>query len=401
MRKEMNRVIAHVDMDAFFAAIEQLDNAEWRGRPVVVGADPLEGTGRGVVATCSYEARQFGIHSAQPISRAYRRCPHAVFVRPRGARYAEVSHRVMEILRSFTPDVEPVSIDEAFLDLSSTFKFYGTPTDAGQRIKREILSRTGLIASVGIAPNKFIAKIASDLDKPDGLVVVDPGNEAEFLAPLELRRLWGVGPRTLNKLETLGLYTIGDLARLPRERLYKLFGTTGLGFWKLSHGIDERPVVTTHEAKSVSKERTFSKDVSETEALISALISLCDELSYDLRRKSIHGRTITLKIRFADFTTYTRSQTLAESTCASETLCQTVRRLFAEFKDTGRAVRLLGVGVSQLDTGGHQLDLFSGADSNRSAIDSVMDDVKKKFGDRAITRARLLRRDSPPPKPPK
>ncbi len=397
----MNRVIAHVDMDAFFAAIEQLDNAEWRGRPVVVGADPRQGTGRGVVATCSYEARQYGIHSAQPISRAYRCCPHAVFVRPRGARYAKVSRRVMEILRSFTPDVEPVSIDEAFLDLSSTFKFNGTPKEAGQCIKNEILSRTGLIASVGIAPNKFIAKIASDLDKPDGLVVVDSGNEADFLAPLELSRLWGVGPKTLNKLEVLGLHTIGELARLSRERLYKLFGTTGLGFWTLSHGIDERPVVTTHEAKSVSKERTFSEDVADTDALISVLISLCDELSYDLRRKSIRGRTITLKIRFDDFTTYTRSQTLAESTCSSETLCQTVRRLFAEFKDSGRAVRLLGVGVSHLDIGGHQLDLFSGTDSNRSAIDSVMDDVKKKFGDQAITRARLLRRGPPPPKPEK
>lgn len=382
----MQRWILHIDMDAFFAAIEQLDNPDWRAKPLVVGADPLQGKGRGVVSTCSYEARKYGIKSAMPISKAYRLCPHAIYVRPRGGRYSAVSAKIMAILNEFSPDVEPLSIDEAFLDISSSFKLYKTPENTAHCLKKRIFSDTGLTASVGIAPNKFAAKIASDLKKPDGLVVVPSGGVKQFLAGLEISRLWGIGPKTEPKLRQQGIYTIGDLADLPIERLKRLFGNNYLHFWKLANGIDERNVESLNPAKSMSHETTFSTDCSDETVLQKTLLMLCDQLSRDVRIKHYCGRTITLKIRLSDFSTFSRSKTLSCYTNDTSMLFQCVQELYSQFDRKSMAVRLLGVALSNLESNALQLDLFSGDQT----VDKVLDLVRDKFGKNAIQRASLL-----------
>ncbi|MBD3387118.1 DNA polymerase IV [candidate division KSB1 bacterium] len=386
----MQRWILHIDMDAFFAAIEQHDQPQWRGKPVVVGADPCQGRGRGVVSTCSYEARVFGIRSAMPISQAYKLCPQAIYVRPRGERYAGVSSQIMSILNEFSPDIEPLSIDEAFLDISSTYKLYKTPQKTGMRLKERIFSQTGLTASVGIAPNKYVAKVASDLKKPDGLVLVPQEGIKEFLSPLEISRLWGVGPKTETTLRQQEINTIGELADYPLPALKKLFGNSYLHFWKLANGIDERKVETRHQAKSMSHETTFLKDCHDGKTLEKTLLMLCDKLSRDLRKHDYSGRTVTLKIRLADFSTFTRSRTLSQFTHDTKMIFQCVMDLFNQFDRKDIAVRLLGVSLSNLEKTGFQLDLFT---ENRN-IDKVLDLVRDKFGKDAIQRASLLNRNN-------
>jgi len=392
----MSRTILHLDMDAFFAAVEQSDHPEWRGMPVVVGSDPRGGRGRGVVSTCSYEARRFGIHSAMPISKAWKLNPHAIYVLPRGSRYSGVSHQVMAILGRYSPDLEQISIDEAFLDITSTQKLFGGAEAMARRIKAEIRDETHLSCSVGIATNKFVAKIASDLRKPDGLVIVPEGGVEAFLAPLEIARLWGCGPKTVPLLQAMGVFTIGDLAARSQQELIGKFGQAGLHFWRLARGLDERPVSDEHTAKSMSRESTFGIDSGDEEEMRNTLFSLCDDLAYDMRRHEVRGRTIILKIRLADFSTFTRSRSLETATDASAELFRHVRELFASFPRQGQRVRLLGVAVSQLQQGEGQLDLFVTGAPGKDRVDSVMDDVRKKFGTRAISRASLLekRRDS-------
>ncbi|MBI2458011.1 MAG: DNA polymerase IV [candidate division NC10 bacterium] len=251
------RNIIHLDMDAFYASVEQLDHPAYRGRPVVVGADPRAGKGRGVVAACSYEARPFGIRSAMPISRAYRLCPKAIYVRPRMGRYAEMSDRIFAILRDYTDLVEPLSIDEAFLDVTASQRLFGPAEAIGQTLKARIRSELRLVASIGLAPNKFLAKVASDLGKPDGFVVVAPGKEREFLDPLPIFRLWGVGPKTEARLKRLGLQTIGQIARMPVETLEAMLEGAGRDLWELANGMDDREVVPGQEAKSIGGETTF------------------------------------------------------------------------------------------------------------------------------------------------
>ncbi len=391
----ISRYILHLDMDAFFAAIEQLDHPEFRGKPVVVGADPKKGQGRGVVSTCSYEARKYGIHSAMPISRAYKCCPHAIYVHPRGQRYAEVSRQVMAILQHYSPDVEPLSIDEAFLDITSTYKIFGSPEKLAQNLKARIRKDTHLTASVGIAPNKFIAKIASDLDKPDGLVIVQHDEVQHFLHPLNISRLWGVGQKTLPVLQKLGIQTIGDLAGFSKEMLIRQFGKMGEHLYNLSHGIDDRPVSMEHERKSISKEITFDKDVNDAQELRQTLFYICNELAHEMRRKDIRGRTITMKIRLENFTTFTRSLTLASPVNHCDTIFKHVFELFSQFKRSGSKVRLLGVGMSNLEHRKGQLDLFD-SENKDSRVDEVMDQIRTKYGNKSITRASLIghRRDS-------
>jgi nucleotidyltransferase/DNA polymerase involved in DNA repair len=392
----MSRTILHIDMDAFFAAVEQSDHPEWRGKPVVVGSDPKGGKGRGVVSTCSYEARRFGIRSAMPISKAWQLNPDAIYVQPRGRRYAGISRQVMAILSAYSPDLEQLSIDEAFLDITSTQKLFGGAEALALRIKADILEQTNLTCSIGIAPNKFVAKIASDLRKPDGLVIVPEGSVEPFLNPLEIARLWGCGPKTVPVLQGMGIFTIGDLAARSQKELIDRFGQTGMHFWRLARGLDERPVSDGHTAKSMSRETTFEIDCGDEEEMRTTLFTLCDDLSYDMRRHGVRGRTVTLKIRLADFSTFTRSHSLECATDASAELYRQVKELFDRFKRGGERVRLLGVAVSQLQQEEGQMDLFGREGVRKDKVDSIMDDVRKKFGTGSISRASLLqnRRDS-------
>jgi DNA polymerase IV len=384
------RIILHIDMDAFFAAVEQKDHPEWLGKPVIVGADPKSGKGRGVVCTCSYEARAFGVHSAMPISKAWQLCPQAVYVYPRGPRYAEVSRIIMAILDHFSPDLEQISIDEAFLDISSTHKLYGDLQQMATQIKKEIKSASGLTASIGIAPNKFLAKIASDLKKPDGLVMVRADEVSFFLQPLDISRLWGVGEKTLPHLRQLGIRTIGDLARFSQQELVNRFGKTGNHFWRLANGLDDRGVTDERQAKSTSRETTFEHDEADETVLQHTLFYLCNDLTYEMRKSGIKGRTITLKIRLSDFSTFTRSRSLDEATDKTSLIRQTIDELFAAFSRQNRPVRLLGVGVSNLSTTAEQLHLFQDEHYQTDRLDQVMDKVRKRFGDKSITRASLL-----------
>ncbi len=386
----MEKLILHIDMDAFFAAIEQLDNPQFRGKPVIVGADPKGGKGRGVVSTCSYEAREFGIHSAMPISQAYKRCLHAIYVFPRGKRYSEMSKKIMKILHRFSPDVEPISIDEAFLDVSSTYKLFGSVENLGISIKKVIHDETQLTASVGIAPSKFVAKIASDLKKPDGLVIVEKEHVLEFLAPLEISRLWGIGEKTLPKLQGIGIHKIGDLARYSQKELIDRFGKAGLHFWRLANGIDAREVKHHAVAKSISKEITFHVDKSDTDELSETLLYLCNELAREMRKKNYKGRTITLKIRLDDFSTFSRSRSFSQAIDASNMIQEQIVDMFSSFDRKGKKVRLLGVGLSHLQTGGGQINLFEGPEIQENKIDKVIDQVREKFGEKSITRASLI-----------
>jgi DNA polymerase IV len=387
----MDRIILHVDMDAFFAAIEQLDHPEFRGRPVVVGADPQGGKGRGVVSTCSYEARAFGIHSAMPVSKAYKLCPHAVYTFPRGKRYLQVSKKIMAVLEEFSPDVEPLSIDEAFLDISTSYKIFGSVKDAGLAVKRRIKEETSLNASVGIAPSKFIAKIASDLEKPDGIVIVDQGNEKQFLAPLHISRMWGVGKKTLPIMQNLGINTIGDLARYSQKDIIERLGKSGLHFWNLANAIDERNIERHVKAKSISKETTFYHDKANPDELRETLLYLCNELTREMRRKKYFGRTVTLKIRLEDFSTFTRSRTLSEMVNSCEQIQKHIEDMFVSFNRENKRVRLLGVAVSHLQHESGQINLFEKESENARKIDRLIDQVREKFGEKSITRASLVR----------
>ncbi|MEE4312453.1 MAG: DNA polymerase IV [candidate division KSB1 bacterium] len=387
----MERIILHIDMDAFFAAIEQRDHPEYRGKPVVVGADPKEGKGRGVVSTCSYEAREYGIHSAMPISQAYRRCPHAIYLHGRMERYQDVSRSVMKILGDFSAIVEPISIDEAFLDISGCIRLLGTPERIAKSMKQRIRDELGLTASVGIAPTKFVAKIASDLEKPDGLVIVSADQIETFLRPLPISKMWGVGKKTQPVLEKFGIRTIGDMADYPQEKIVKKMGKSGLQYWRLAHGIDPRDVVRHGDAKSMSQETTFSTDTDDIEKIEHTLFSLCTDLSRLLRNDDIAGRTVTLKIRLEDFTTFTRSESHCEFINGSRDIYNVIIKLFHNFDRYGKKVRLIGVAVSNLNMlTRKQLSLFEAEKKSQSKADQVMDLVQQKFGVRSIKKASLM-----------
>ena len=338
------RHILHADLDAFYAAVEQLDNPDFRGKPVLVGGSP---EGRGVVATASYEARKFGVHSAMPMSSAIRLCPQGLVVRPRFSRYREFSHRIMEIFLELTPLVEPLSLDEAYLDITKV-------VDDGRRVplgvaldlKRRVHEETGLTISIGTATSKSVAKIASDLHKPDGLVVVEPGDERAFLAPLAVSKLWGIGPVTARKLDKAGVATIGQMAQQPVEWFNRQFGKRGGSIQAKALGLDRDEVHTEREAKSVSSENTFSADLANPEDLKTALDRLASGVAGHLERKGMTARTVTLKARLADFTTFTRQITLAVPSAQVSAIQDTAWRLLFKELTPGRSFRLLGVGVS-------------------------------------------------------
>ena len=391
MRK--TRYIVHVDMDAFFASIEQRDNPDIRSRPVVVGADPKGGRGRGVVSTCSYEARRFGIHSAMPISTAYQKCPDAVYLPPDIGKYEIVSNQIFQILYSFTPDVEPVGVDEAFLDITGSFHLFGASTLLGTPlgtcilIKNKIKEKTGLTASIGLAPTKMAAKIASDLKKPDGLVEVTAEKLLEFLWPLEVRRIWGLGEKSEEVFGRMGIRTIGDLAKTDVGKLIKTFGKNGEHFWRLANGIDDRTVDAGIDAKSISNEITFDRDTSDEEKIASALIALCEKVSSRLRHENLKTRTVGLKIRLEGFHTYTRASTVPEATNFADSLYKVIKGLYNNFNVKGKRVRLVGVKASNLLQSDFNDSLFPHDDKKQEAIHSAVDIIKGKFGEESIYRA--------------
>lgn len=378
-------------MDAFYAAVEVREDPSLRGKPVVIGHRGR----RGVVSTCSYEARRFGVRSAMPSVTAERLCPGAVWLPGRMALYVEVSHRIREILDGFSPLVEPLSIDEAFLDLTGIARDLADGRRIASEMKREIRDRERLTASAGVAPNKFLAKIASDLKKPDALVVVEPGQVQEFLDPLPVERLWGVGRQGSKVLQQLGIRTIGQLRGWPLEVLQSRLGSSGECLWQLAHGIDDRAVVPEREAKSISHETTFEQDIADMDVLRAWLLDLTEQVAWRLRRHKMRARTVHLKVRFADFSTITRSQTLWEATDITQELWQAADEMLSHRMPAGHLpVRLLGMGVSGIDDRGlAQGLLFDQEERQRQArIDAVTDLAKERFGAGAIRRGSGLER---------
>lgn len=391
------RAILHVDMDAFYASVEQRDNPQLRGYPVIVGGTE----GRGVVAAASYEVRQFGVRSAMPIKQALMRCPQAICVRPRMAHYAAVSEEIFAIFNRLTPLVEGLSLDEAFLDVSASQTLLGNPIDMAVDIKTRIRQQIGITASVGVATNKLIAKIASDLDKPDGLRVIRAQDIKSVLDPLSVRRLPGLGRKKGEQVIAAGLPTLGALNSAPEETLRRLFGKSWEEWRKKAAGIDDRPVISDRDEKSVSNERTFNTDLQEPAVIRAELYALADKVASRLRSKQLRARCIGIKLRHHDFTTITRQATIAPPTDESRVIVETVQRLLAEWLRDKPSVqlRLLGVAASDL-LPAMQGDLFAiESGSNESRLDGTLDEIRQRFGSSAVARASLLSAKQRPEKP--
>ena len=340
-----NRKIIHIDMDAFYASVEQRDQPVYRGKPVIVGGAPQR---RGVVAACSYEARKFGIHSAMPSARAAKLCPHAIFVKPRFDVYRRISEQIRTILLRYTELVEPLSLDEAYLDVSDSDLFQGSATRIAQALKKEIKDTTGLTASAGVSYNKFLAKMASDMDKPDGLYVVTPDAGEAFIEGLPIGRFFGVGKATEARMKALNITTGADLKLLSLEQLRRHFGKTGDFFYHIARGIDRRPVSNRRERKSISSETTFMQDVSDVGAMLRSLEMLADDTMHTLTEKQLSARKLTIKVKYADFQQVTRSKTLSEPFVSAVSVAPVLAELLAKTDAGKRRVRLLGVGVSNL-----------------------------------------------------
>tara|TARA_R110002126_G_scaffold4409_8_gene23156 strand:- start:52 stop:1308 length:1257 start_codon:yes stop_codon:yes gene_type:complete len=397
MPSESGLTILHVDMDAFYASVEVRDNPSLAGLPVCVGGPA---TRRGVISASSYEARKFGIYSAMPSAQARQLCPDLVILPPDFDKYTRVSRQIMAIFRRYTPMVEPLSLDEAFLDIAGSERLFGDAIEVGKRIKADILRETNLVASVGVAPTKFLAKLASDLDKPDGFRVIQKMEVREVLDPLPVRKIFGVGPRTAKRLEGMGVRTVSDLASRDRAEVGREFGASGLWIHDLAHGIDPRRVSPRREEKSHGMERTFVDDISDREELQQILLSFCEEVAFYLRDKGLRGRTVTLKARYADFRTITRTKTLDVATNLGPRL-YTVARGLLEKIEPG-ALRLLGVQVSRLEDvrTAVQETLFNGTPNSRDqwlesskklarATESI-DKLRKRYGKGTVVPASVL-----------
>ena len=395
----------HVDMDAFFASIEQLDHPEYKGHPVIVGGL----SSRGVVATCSYEARKFGVHSAMPISRAKKLCPDGVYVYPRMDRYKEVSHQIFSIMKEFTPHIEPLSIDEAFLEVSGMSTMYSGPKALGRAIKDRVYEQTGLIISAGLAPNKFLAKLASDLDKPDGLVVIPYGREKEILAPLPIKRIWGVGPHTEKRLKAGGFHLMHHIQALPDEScLIPLVGNQARRIWELANGIDDRPVETDRKIQSIGAEETYEEDLTDGSAIELEFRYFANRLSKRLRKRNLLGHTVSIKVRYDDFTTVSRQKRLDTPSDHEHVFFETALLLWnklmqdktteqpkgAIFIDPPGPIRLLGLTVSGLDEEVPMQDsLFeSPRNETENKLAGVLDSLESKFGETAVMSGALWQR---------
>ena len=427
----MRRWIMHVDMDAFFASIEQLDHPEYKGHPVIVGGL----SSRGVVATCSYEARKFGVHSAMPISRAKKLCPDGIYVYPRMDRYKEVSHQIFSIMKEFTPYIEPLSIDEAFLEVSGMSTMYSGPKALGRAIKDRVFEKTGLIISAGLAPNKFLAKLASDLDKPDGLVVIPYGREKDVLAPLSIKRIWGVGPHTEKRLKSGGFHLMRHIQALPDERsLIPIVGNQARRIWELANGIDERPVETDRKIQSIGAEETYEEDLVDGSAIELEFRYFANRLSKRLRKRNLLGHTVSIKVRYDDFTTVSRQKRLDTPSDHEHVFFETALLLWNKLmldktskqpKGTAKDVeslgattkvktkspvygssggthlidppgpiRLLGLTVSGLDEEVPMQDsLFeSPQNETENKLAGVLDSLESKFGETAVMSGALWQR---------
>ncbi len=384
VRMSVERHILHVDMDAFFASIEQLDHPEWRGKPLLVG-----GSGRrGVVSAASYEARKFGCRSAQPMAVARRLCPQAIIARGNYGRYKEVSRQVMKIFDRYTPLVEPLSIDEAFLDVTLSIPLFGPAEEIAKKIRADIRRETGLTGSVGVAPNKFLAKLASDMNKPDGLTVLTPENIGQILPPLAIEKMWGVGPKTAERLRSIGVKTFGDISRMPIELLRKKVGEEADRWQRLSRGEDHREVHVEREAKSIGQEQTFGENLTDPDAVRAVLMEECEDVSAKLCRQEITAKSVTVKIRYGDFETITRRCTLDRGTNATIDLWHAAKQLFDTWAAVSfRPVRLIGVQAGQLSYGQEQLDLFPDpAKQEKQKLDGVVDRINAKFGKGMVNR---------------
>jgi len=385
----MTRKIIHIDMDAFYASVEQHDNPALQGLPVIVGGDPGR---RGVVSAASYEARVYGVHSAMPSSQARRLCPQGVFLPVRMHRYREVSDQVFQILREYTPLVEPLSLDESFLDVTGSEKLFGTALQIAMEVKRRIRQATGLTASAGIAPNKFLAKIASDYKKPDGLVEVKPEEVQVFLRDLPISKLWGVGKSTEEVLKGMGILKVGQLAVFPAEKIERKLGKFGLELIALARGEDERPVSPESEAKSISQEETFTPDLEHLEQMKKVLLDQAEQVGWELRKQKLKGSTVTVKVRYPDFSLATRSQTLSSPTDQGIEIYRTALKLLSRTEALQRRARLLGVGISHLthrDAPEQYLLFDSGGKKAEHSI-QAMDRIWERFGPQAIKRATLV-----------
>jgi len=383
MRK---RWVMHVDMDAFFAAVEIHDNPKLKGKPVIVGGS----SERGVVATCSYEARKYGVHSAMSSVLAHKLCPEAIYIKPRMARYQEVSKRIMAIFDEFSPCVEQLSVDEAFLDLSGMEKLTKDKDIAsfGRKIKKRIKEETGLVASVGIAPNKFVAKMASDLEKPDGLVVIKHEEVETKIANFSIKRIFGLGPKSAEILLNMGIRTIGQLRSLGQNDLKRIFGKNSYKMAELAYGIDEREVENERERKSIGKETTFEKDVFTEKERNKALLALVEQVGFRMRKKGVVAHTITLKVKYSNFKTITRSHTVETPINLDEDIYQEIMRM-ANNVNWKEPVRLLGVSASKLLVGEMPTLLLFEDDESKKQRNAVMDSLKKRFGEDIIKRGRV------------
>ncbi|MGA2671263.1 MAG: DNA polymerase IV [Dehalococcoidia bacterium] len=378
----MARCIFHIDLDAFFVSVEQALNPKLKGKPVIVGGDPER---RGVVASASYEARPFGIHAGMPLSKARRLCPQAIFVRANFSRYRDASNRFMEILADFSPDIEPLGVDEAYLDVTGCVEPYDSPQKLARAIKEIINKDLKLTASVGIGTCKVVAKIASALCKPDGLLEIAPGEEQAFLNPLPIAKLPGVGEKTEQSLKELGITTIGELASLPLDTLTRRLGATGAVLYSYARGIDDREVEAPGEAKSISQQLTFARDTLDRNFLEANLHNLCQEVCQELRSQNKRAKCVAIRLRYADFKTITRQVTLQEASDVTQVVFATAQQLLSKtLAKQEKPIRLIGIRISSLAGEEKQLPMFDPRVAKFGQLDQAVDKIRKKYGQTAI-----------------
>jgi DNA polymerase-4 len=387
MSEELQQAtILHVDMDAFYASVAELDNPQYKGKALVVGAGV-----RGVVLSANYEARKFGIRAAMPVGRAKRMAPHAIFIAPEHHRYAEISERVMTIFNSFTPLVEPISLDEAFLDVTGSQKLFGDGREIATKIRNQVEQEEGITCSVGIAQSKFIAKLASQHCKPNGMLEIKSDRILEFLHPLPVRALWGVGPKTAESLDRLGLHTVADIANTPRSTLIRALGdATGESLYELAWGRDYRDMIPDEPEKSIGNEETFSRDIDNPEEILAELLRMSEKATARLRERGLFAKTITMKIKFADFTTLSRAKTLPIGIDSTQETYEIVKKLYLALRNEGARIRLVGVSLSNLlEEAPVQLELGARDRGWRDA-DTAIDKAKARFGRGSVRPGRLI-----------
>ncbi|MGM0436884.1 MAG: DNA polymerase IV [Bacillota bacterium] len=376
--------IMHIDMDAFFASVEIMDKPELEGKPVIVGG--VDKNNRGVVSTASYEARKYGVHSAMPIFKAKKLCPDGIYLSGRMERYKEISKDIHKIFHKYTPLVEKISIDEAFLDLKGCHKLFGSSEEIGKKIKKEIKNKVGLTASVGISKNKFLAKLASTINKPDGFKIIYHEEVDDFLSDLPIGMLWGVGEKTEKLLHEQGVKTIGMLKNIPETELESQFGKLGIKLYNLARGKDKREVVPEEEIKSISQEETFSENLSSKLNIFSALMGMTEKVSERLHNKNLKGKTVFIKVRYSDFKTYTRRKTLKNYVNDTDIIYDTAKKLLIKNKLLAKPIRLLGIGVSNLSPDKkQQLSLFE-KNIKKEKLDKTIFEIKDRFGSKSLRR---------------